>query len=293
MTNRFTLRTCLLAMLGGAMAACLAGCGAQSPDRPTPWMQEHGIEYWLVVRQQPRPLRIHHLRIDLANPHIEVAAVLGDDPDGPGPATAQLTSPLTLAQRSGAIALVNANPWQSLPDASGQRTTNWQPGMPVETLGLAVSQGQLRSKPLDAHCAFWIDTEGRPHIGQPGDLGQVRVGVAGFAQLVRSGKLLPPPQGPIHPRTALGLDRTGRWLYLVVVDGRQSGYSEGMANLELAAYMRDLGCHDAANLDGGGSSIMMLAKASKAIEVVNSPSTKLEGISVPRPIPVAIAIRPR
>ena len=67
------------------------------------------------------------------------------------------------------------------------------------------------------------------------------------------------------PRTALGLLGDGRVL-LVVVDGRQR-FSRGMTLLELANFMKDLGAVDAMNLDGGGSSEMIVRG-----RVVNSPS---------------------
>jgi len=68
-----------------------------------------------------------------------------------------------------------------------------------------------------------------------------------------------------HPRSAVGYGR-GR-LYLLVVDGRQPGYSAGMSLEELAKAMLDLGCSDAINLDGGGSSTLWVRG-----NVVNRPS---------------------
>ncbi|MEN6565482.1 MAG: phosphodiester glycosidase family protein [Veillonellales bacterium] len=67
------------------------------------------------------------------------------------------------------------------------------------------------------------------------------------------------------PRTALGLDKQGH-LLLVVVDGRQS-HSIGMTLLELAQFMQELGAVNAMNLDGGGSSDMVVNG-----KVVNKPS---------------------
>ncbi len=57
-----------------------------------------------------------------------------------------------------------------------------------------------------------------------------------------------------HPRTAVGFN--GSRLYLLVVDGRQPFYSVGMSLPELAAAMQSLGCTDALNLDGGGSTTL-------------------------------------
>lgn len=61
-----------------------------------------------------------------------------------------------------------------------------------------------------------------------------------------------------HPRTALGYDAHQNLLWVVVVDGRQPGYSEGMTLPEIAGLMEALGVKEALNLDGGGSSVMVL-----------------------------------
>lgn len=58
------------------------------------------------------------------------------------------------------------------------------------------------------------------------------------------------------PRTAVGL--ADGWLYLVVVDGRGIGNSVGMTLEELAHFMKELGVQDALNMDGGGSSALVL-----------------------------------
>lgn len=60
-----------------------------------------------------------------------------------------------------------------------------------------------------------------------------------------------------HPRTALGIKDNGDWVF-VVVDGRFNGFLGGMTIKELADLMLDLGCIDALNLDGGGSSTMVV-----------------------------------
>jgi exopolysaccharide biosynthesis protein len=69
-----------------------------------------------------------------------------------------------------------------------------------------------------------------------------------------------------HPRTALGWRADGRFV-LVTVDGRQPRKSVGMTIPELAALMGELGCIEAINLDGGGSSTMVIKN-----KVINSPS---------------------
>ncbi|QDR82092.1 phosphodiester glycosidase family protein [Sporomusa termitida] len=71
------------------------------------------------------------------------------------------------------------------------------------------------------------------------------------------------------PRTALGLKADGKIL-VVVVDGRQE-LSTGMTLLELALFMQELGAQEAMNLDGGGSSEMVLNG-----KIINRPSDRRE-----------------
>jgi exopolysaccharide biosynthesis protein len=70
-----------------------------------------------------------------------------------------------------------------------------------------------------------------------------------------------------HPRTAVGYTKDKQKVLLFVVDGRQPGYSMGMTLPELAAYMLEWGIYQGINLDGGGSSAMVVQG-----EVANSPS---------------------
>lgn len=59
-----------------------------------------------------------------------------------------------------------------------------------------------------------------------------------------------------NPRTAVGYYEPGHYVF-VVVDGRQPGYSDpGFTMEELSQLMHDLGCKEAFNLDGGGTSQM-------------------------------------
>jgi len=69
-----------------------------------------------------------------------------------------------------------------------------------------------------------------------------------------------------HPRTAVGVRPDGV-IVLVTVDGRQPLHSVGMSIAELTALMIELGCAEAINLDGGGSTTMVIRD-----KIVNRPS---------------------
>ncbi|MFM9021198.1 MAG: phosphodiester glycosidase family protein [Sediminibacterium sp.] len=60
-----------------------------------------------------------------------------------------------------------------------------------------------------------------------------------------------------HPRTAMGYTADGR-LILLVVEGRNPGKAEGATLPQLAEMFRQLGCIEALNLDGGGSSCLLV-----------------------------------
>ena len=72
-----------------------------------------------------------------------------------------------------------------------------------------------------------------------------------------------------HPRSAIGLTGDNR-LILMTVDGRTSE-AAGMSCTELASVLKELGCQDAINLDGGGSTTLWAAGEPEN-GVVNYPS---------------------
>ncbi|MGM9937985.1 MAG: S-layer homology domain-containing protein [Candidatus Ornithomonoglobus sp.] len=74
------------------------------------------------------------------------------------------------------------------------------------------------------------------------------------------------------PRTAVGVKDDGTVVFYTI-DGRQSGYSYGVQITTLAKRMRELGCIDALNLDGGGSTaIGAVFPGSEIFNVTNRPS---------------------
>lgn len=110
--------------------------------------------------------------------------------------------------------------------------------------------------------------------------------IGGFPLLVEKGRKKVHPQEPTsfyqdrYARTAVGYNKHWRKLLLVCVDGGQPNYSLGMSLDELAGLMVRLGAEEAVNLDGGGSTTMIVRR-----RLINRPSTGLE-----RPISNAIVV---
>jgi len=86
-----------------------------------------------------------------------------------------------------------------------------------------------------------------------------------------------------HPRTLIGIDRRG-FMWLVAIDGRQPSHSIGMTFAELVALCTRLDLMDALNLDGGGSTTMVVKD-----QIVNRPSDA----AGPRPVGDAIIVKAR
>lgn len=88
--------------------------------------------------------------------------------------------------------------------------------------------------------------------------------------LIEDGEIVAPSENQKHPRTFIGQvnrnDNKNEY-WIIVADGRQSGYSYGLTNLEMAKIMEQKNCDFAVNLDGGGSSTMLFQG-----KLLNSPS---------------------
>ena len=77
--------------------------------------------------------------------------------------------------------------------------------------------------------------------------------LAGEARLLRNGSIVQYANESLQPRTAVGLSADETRLYLMTIDGRNTGHSLGVTRPELADLMRINGVSNAINLDGGGS----------------------------------------
>ena len=272
---------------------CVTSTPALEPKAPgtrdTTVPHQGDIQYTLKETTDPVPNRIHILKVNLASNAVRPMVVHGSDPDGEGPAEVSLTDPRKLASSPSVLAFVNSNPWDSFPDANGKRNRNWYSGQPVDIHGISGTGGNMRSQEAANNTSVWFDIQGRVHFGhRKGDAPMEAT--SGFQQILAKGKLLVTKGGPRHPRTAIGADRTGATLWLVVVDGRQKGYSEGMDLQELAVVMQDLGCWSATNMDGGGSSIMGLRDKTGKMQILNRPSGRLLGAVKIRPLPTLLTI---
>lgn len=150
-------------------------------------------------------------------------------------------------------------------------------------LGLAVSDGNVVS-PGDGtpgqNASLLITQKNQASIAETTDttdLSQVFNAVTGSGIIVQDGENVG-AQTPFgdgadpNPRTSVGLSKDGRFLYVVVIDGRQPGYSVGTKSSETADLMLAFGAYTAINLDGGGSTDLVEDNGHGSAKIVNRPS---------------------
>lgn len=251
----------------------IAGCWLFSTFilRPLPIEQQRqlypGVRYFRSVRSEPRRIIIHAIQVDLTSPDIAFLVTPGDT-KAEMPLQARTVSQF-LSDFDVQVA-VNGDgftPWHSyfLLDFYPH------PGDPVTPLGFAASQGKAYAKGVEDEVTLYISKGNQVSFNDP--LDGVYNAISGDRMLLSKGDIerdLPENDKP-NPRTAVAIDRDGETLWIVVVDGRQPGYSEGVTLRELAQILADYDLDTALNLDGGGSSTLAISGWFGWPQVLNSP----------------------
>lgn len=137
-------------------------------------------------------------------------------------------------------------------NAGGYDMSNGRP------VGAFIMSGTMINEPT--YTTFWIDKDGNAHITSAQECneafasGNVLEAVASFGDIFENGHARSDLDNSTRAsRTAIGIKADGT-VVMLMVDGRQAPYSVGMTMAEVGAAMESLGCVQAVNLDGGGSS---------------------------------------
>lgn len=259
---------------------------AQEPKPTQPWP---GLKLYTYRASNPIN-RIYVAVIDLRNKKIHVRVARGGpDPDGAGQWQTTLMTPTAIAKRDHMDFVINGDFFRipKATDAEGALSP-YKAKLAAAVIGPAVTDGKVWSKSKTPRPSLVVTRSGKAFIKSvatpsPKDYEVV----SGNIELLKDGEVLPHENQARHPRTAVGLTEKGSKLVLVVVDGRKPGISEGMSYDELAAEMKQLGCWQAINLDGGGSSVMAYRSNPKDdFLILNQPTDGHE-----RPVANVLGIR--
>lgn len=215
--------------------------------------------------------------VDLTDPTVDIVTDGAPPPGWAGNGVLQVTDAWRSA--NGCRVAINANYFGTINSTA------------ADIIGLSASDGVIvspaRQYGVNPDPALAFDKNRVPRIGYiaPGDTAGVWDAIAGVGPSNTdnfAGTLLVTDGAntgttarvdPLNrnPRTAVGVNAAGTVLYIVVIDGRQTGWSVGMTNSELAAFMITRGAWRAINLDGGGSSSFVYLKDDGTTSV-NRPS---------------------
>lgn len=122
----------------------------------------------------------------------------------------------------------------------------------------------LKGTMTDNVCTFFAITKNKKAIIGSYDeydsyKEDIQEAVGGRVRLMTNGNVLPQTVTALEPRTAIGVT-DDNVVYILVADGRNFWYSNGMRYAEMGAVMKALGAKNAINLDGGGSSTFIIRK---------------------------------
>jgi hypothetical protein len=280
----------IAAIVVGALSLPILGYVMAQASRP-PRTNEtqplfRGIAYQRQAWSAPRPVMVHLVTIDLTDTEIRPFVT---------PGVKTLSSKLETEARTvsefvnefGVNLAINANffhpfreetPWDFYP----------QTGDLVNNIGQSTSNQDTYSpgeQDWSSICFYdWVGRQSpkrqRVQIVESGicPTGTLQA-VAGNDVLVKDGRAVPLPsyvtEDKPYPRTAIAIDKTGKKLWLVIVDGKQFQYSEGLTMTELTDFLLKLGVDSALNLDGGGS-VTLAVQTPIGAKVLNAPiQTKL------------------
>jgi hypothetical protein len=226
-----------------------------------------GVTFLQKDLVSPRKNRIYVMAIDLVTAGLEFLVT-------PSKISGGLLCTRTTAkflEEFGLGIAINGDGFSYL-DATAYPVTSTCPngGDPVKVNGYAASRGSIYSPVKTIQPTVYISSKNQVTINEKPS--KIFNAISGDRMIVQKGATIKnlAALAPA-PRTAIGLNKNGRWLILMVVDGRQDGYSEGVTLAEMGNLLLTYGVYTGANMDGGGSSSMVIKGVDGKARILNSP----------------------
>jgi Phosphodiester glycosidase len=230
-----------------------------------------GITYQREFLSTPRQTMLHLVTIDLTTPNLKFLVT----PETPGTDGKEIEARTTSAFLSefGVKLAINASfflpfyersPWNYYPHV-GDR---------VNVIGQAISNGNIYSPSEKIWPVMCISPTNSIQIRSEKCTEGTIQAISGNRFLIERGKPISldidESEAKFLPCTAVGINETGDKLWIIVVDGRQPFYSAGLNLAQLRDIFMELGAYTVLNLDGGGSSTLVVEQNGQP-KVLNAP----------------------
>jgi len=235
------------------------------------------------------------VRVNLTDPNVQLFTTPQATPAGSWAVnsreTLTLSVPDFLTKYKVQIA-VDSNFYEAEPGTSQATADPTSEGLPCEVYGVQVCEGTVVS-PSDSegeprYCSLLFSTNKTPFFcfnnTPPGtNLAGMYTVATGVYPLVSNGVDISYAMSNayynvdqsihgVQPRTCYGVSQNNQYLYLMTIDGRQSGYSDGAYDTETSYWIRQFGAWNAVMMDGGGSTALYMASSTGAAVGLNHSS---------------------
>jgi exopolysaccharide biosynthesis protein len=245
------------------------GSGAEATIITTPWVPAFkGVDYTTAqadtneVRQQ----KVFAFRVDLHEPTLQFFSTPSN---GSGALETFGQTTTTFVNTYGVAVGINANffsPVTTIPNdprdlvslaiSNGEVVSPYETARPIALLLTRSNQASIITSDLTNYANYWTAVTGSDRILING-IPQKASCTTDFCNE--------------NPRSALGISADNRYLIVMVIDGRQPGWSDGATLYETGQWLLRLGARNGLNLDGGGSSALAKMQSGSAV-LLNKPS---------------------
>jgi len=196
---------------------------AESPEAVSPrWtpVSVPGLDYFAGKVSRPR-IEFHALRVDLTEPNLRVTAAPGGTDSNGKTVSVKVSS---FVRDNGLLAGINALPFDTVSETEGEPRIN---------VGIVIANSIMLSPPHKSYNALVFYKDGHAAIeaqSEIKDFDNIENAVGGFYRILEQGELVQRvldlsasvgDKHPRHPRSAAGISANGKYLYLLVIDGRQ------------------------------------------------------------------------
>jgi hypothetical protein len=275
----------LVVMLGLGYSICLLRRPARTPMKSVLF---EGVTYERQVFNEPQPRVFHIVTVDLTAPGIGflvspprpsanlLPSHLADElPPGEGELELSADTVPGFLKRYQVQVAINGSYF--FPHYV-HSPVDFYPrvGDGASVVGIGIANGDRYSAAQEGWAALCVISPRDIRITEQDCPPQTQQAIAGDIQFVKDAQLykgglvlLKDNATKSMPRTVIAVDKNTTRLWMVIVDGRQEFYSEGITLAELGEFLIKQGADRAINLDGGGSSALAVERQGRAA-VLNS-----------------------